>query len=267
MPSMTADLLRRLMRSWGMMTERRFERRRQEGHVEVVLGLSAVHRALKTEAGAGPESGGGDEGEAMFEVTLEGDSSAHWAAGPGLEDEPDSHICTVRDQAPGGLRLQWHGDEQARVSVGDLIALRQPDPEVAGGQWVVASIRWMRHKRSDLLQFGVQVLAPAATAVTIKPCSADRICARPVKGLELAPVDDPGIPRTLVTPGFLEHFPQPEVLVIRGDSEQLCRISRLVEGTGVFARFEYEPVAETRAHSAEDDLEGDTDVTKLWDHL
>jgi hypothetical protein len=268
MPSMTADLLRRLMRSWGMMTERKFERHRKEAHVEVVIGLSAVHRVLRAPAGSDEPSGVASGDAGMLEVTLEGDSGAYWASAPsGPDDAVESHLCTVRDETPAGLRLQWHGDDQVRLAVGDLIAVRRADPPGGGGHWAVGSVRWMRHKRADLLQFGVELLAPRAQPVTIKPCSADRVCAKPVKGLELAPQEESGIAATLVTPGFLEHFQQPDVMVIRGDSEQLCSLSRLVESTGVFARFEYEAVAETQPHAAEDDLEGDTDFTKLWEHL
>jgi hypothetical protein len=266
MPRMTADLLRRLMRSWGMMTERRFERRRQEHHVEVVLGLSEVHRALHA-ADRDTEEGGGGGGSGMLEVTLEGDSGAQWAVAAPAERTPQSHLCTVRDETPAGLRLQWHGDEQVQISVGDLIAVRRASPDGQGDDWSVGSIRWMRHKRADILQFGVQLLGSAAAAVTIRPCSEDGACGRPVKGLALPAVEEPSVPATLVAPGFLEHFQQSEVMVVRDDVEQLCRLTGLVESTGGFARFEYEPVTEARPHAPEDDLEGDTDFTKLWDHL
>jgi hypothetical protein len=91
----TADLLRRLMRSWGMLTERSFKREQRVSHAEVVLGLAAVHQVLSTAGRAGSSaSGGAVSAEPPGEAT------------PGQALRPDSQIRVIRDESRGGFRLQ-----------------------------------------------------------------------------------------------------------------------------------------------------------------
>jgi len=251
----TADLLRRVMRAWGMLTERSFEREQGVSHAEVVLGLAAVHRVLSTTGRPRSSAPGG------VSAGPPGDATSGHAL------PPDSQICVIRDESRGGFRLQWRGDDQVKVTVGGLIAVRRADREHTPSQWRVGTVRWMRQKRSDLLQFGVQLLAVEAEPVTIQPCPARGICARPVSGLRLAPSKDLGRAPMLLGPGFLEYFEGPEVVVIGSDYKQRYRLSALVESTGSFARFQYEAIGERECLSEDEYAEGDTDFARVWDDI
>ncbi len=255
-PGMTADLLRRLMRSWGMLIERRFKRERGPSHAEVVLGLAAVHRVLSKAARPGSPAPVDVVATALpDEATL------------GQPAPADSQICVIRDESRGGARLQWHGSDQIQVALGSLIAVRRADRQRTPSEWRIGTVRWMQYKRSDLLQFGVQLLAVEAEAVTIQPCPARGICARPVNGLRLSASEALGLSPMLLGPDFLEYFEGPEVVVIGAEDKQRCRLSTLVESTGSFARFEYEEIGGRESLADEESLEGDTDFTRIWDDL
>jgi hypothetical protein len=145
--------------------------------------------------------------------------------------------------------------------------VRRADREHTPSRWRVGAVRWMRHKRSDLLQFGVQLLAVEAEPVTIQPRAARGICARPVNGLRLPPSEDLGLSPMLLGPGFLEYFEGPEVVVIGSDYKPKYRLSALVESTGNFARFEYEAIGGQERLSDEEYAEGDTDFARVWDDI
>jgi len=266
---LSTDLLERLMHSWGIMTERSTDRIRQEGQMEVVLGFTATHRALTA-----PNRQSDDLGAAAheLELTLEDDSGAHWAAAAHhhqyRDHQTESFLCVIRDETPGGLRLQWHGDSRLKLSVGNLIGLRAPSPPEGDREWTLGVVRWLRATQTDAIQFGVQRLPGRPEPVQVQPLVAGQGSGRPVQGFRLLEPPASENPSSLLAPGFLEHFDDhPEVLILSRDTEQELKLTRLIESTGILARFEYEPITEPAPRASPASLEQETSFENLSDLL
>ncbi len=261
---LSADLLARLMRSWGIMTERGSERQRQDGEIEIVLGFAAAHHAL-TALGSSPRTVKGEIPNRV-ELTIEDSTAAPWAVPTDNDSERiESYLCSVLDETPAGLRLQWYGDSRLKLTVGNLIALRRPDAD-SQSSWTLGVVRWMRSEQADSVQFGIQLLSGKPEPIAIQPRVAGRSSGRPVDGFRLIP-EDQDIQPCLVAPGFLEHFDHPEVLLISQGTEQAFKLTRLIESTGVLAQFELEVMTVPAPQSVPETVDQETSFENLSELL
>ena len=183
---MNIALLQRLMQSWGMMAERRFDRFPRDGYAEMVLGLGGAHRALGGPPRADPvlESDEEDQPRPSLEhdVTLDAHLGAVWASTTRVQPDFESYRCRILDASPGGFRLEWHGDNRVKLKIGNLIAVRQTGEQGGAPGWSLGLIRWMRVAAGDAVELGVQSCAGAAEPVLMRVCSAEGRCGDFVEG-------------------------------------------------------------------------------------
>ncbi len=239
---MNVDLLQRLMQSWGMMAERRFERSLRDGYVEIVLGLRDAHQALggPPRTDPAPEH---DEEQPGFslehDVTLEARVGAAWASTTQLHVDFEAYRCRVLDASSGGFRLEWRGNNRVKLKIGNLIAVRETGERAEASGWSLGLIRWMRAKHGDTVEFGIQSCASAAEPVLMRVCSAEGRCGDFVEGFLVPEAPELSRAAALIAPGFLEHLFRPKILISRRGREETCRLTRMLESTGVAALFEY----------------------------
>ncbi len=192
------DLLRRMVRSWGLIARRRHSRVRRNSHIFVCTGLNAVHffcsgqkpfaaPELETEEAKDKQvtlpSGmnhdlEGDE-EQKDEAYIPLDEPGEGAVAENKETHARPMNGTFRpaeiyrvdrwhvmDVGPQGMFLARYGESGTYVRVGDLLGLqRAEDP----GRWSVAVARWIKSPETNSLEMGIELLAPDVKPVAVKP--------------------------------------------------------------------------------------------------
>ena len=248
-PDISPQLLRRVMQSWGMMVKREHSRVDKEGEdaVEVVLGLSAIHHFIDGETSESQPSDehGFDEGEEETEIS--GEVPLPWTVGILRNVEHKILRCAVKDVGPGGYRLRWPVDSPLKAQVGALLGIRSG--ELADEKWGIGVIRWMRAMEVNRLEVGIQMLAPAVEAVSMRACNVHGMCGERLVSLLLPPVPPTQGAETIIGPVFLNNFGA--AILLRKGIEQMVKLTRVVENTGSFAQFEFKLAADEKEGEGE----------------
>ena len=189
-----ADLLRRFGRVLaGVNVVRRSTRTVCNEPISVCIGLNATHFFASGQRHFKPEITGDDTPETtaqeptqsvndvaqtteFFDLTdpeignRQDDEESVSQPGESMPSDPWQHStnyrlypCHVKDQSAGGLGIQVTCPSELRLRVGDLVGLQFPSPD----QWRVGTIRWMRSTSPQLLDFGIQMLAPSFTPIGV----------------------------------------------------------------------------------------------------
>lgn len=185
------DLLQRLMMSVDAAPVRQHARMRATARVQVVAGLARLHAALGGEQAEGQPGAGSsasrfasrdiasaDAGDAdVWDLIYPGEllreiARNHHADDTGPAAAPieaaaeDWHLVNLSSR--GYCLLREHG-VGGRARVGELILLR----ELAGRDlpWQLGTIRWLRSRRDDGLQMGVEIIASAPVATWVRACA------------------------------------------------------------------------------------------------
>ena len=150
------DMLKRLIKQWGVAPKRMFNRAQGHADAHVCGGISALHRALsegllseKMAVNAEPES------VELSDVLRE----------TGSQKTYNCARWMVVNESAGGLTLAKEASSYAKIKVGDIIGV---EVELAG-TWEVAMVRWMQSDTDQRIELGAQRLAPQAQAIAIKP--------------------------------------------------------------------------------------------------
>ncbi len=176
------DMLRRMVRFWGMAARRQYSRStKRASQISLCVGLKAVHffsggqkpfvpPSVATQAGdAWQGMAVVDSGRELF-VDLDGDMAAAEAATPDALAANGEMFRTdrwrIRDESAGGLSLM-HIGRGSQVRVGDLLGIQGPDTDV----WRVGVARWLKSPATGQLEMGVEMLAPAVVPVAVLPVS------------------------------------------------------------------------------------------------
>jgi hypothetical protein len=101
----------------------------------------------------------------------------------------------------------------------------------------VGVVRWLTLLEGDALEFGVELMSPAATAVTIEPTIGGT---KPIPALLLIPIMPEALPDTLLTlPDTFADLREFE-LNDHGSVENV-RATTLIERTSRFDMFQFQP--------------------------
>ena len=153
-----ADLQQRLIRLWGDPPKRQFRRNPADSAIALCSGIKAI--AYFTELATT------EDPEADAKAIRDGDTI------PLLKiprDETSQLIGVepwhVLNQSANGLRLYREAGGKVGVTVGDVVGLRF----VGGRSWNVGVVRWLTSLEGESMEFGVELLAPAAVSITIEP--------------------------------------------------------------------------------------------------
>jgi hypothetical protein len=236
------DSLRRMLRFWGLAGHRHFSRRSRKQPLSLCVGLSAIHFFA---SGQTPFT----QPHAVLSVSEQGTPPPTRAdleaeASDTREAPPSSpemfRIDTrwqLRDESAGGLSLVRHGDLVPHLRVGDILGIHNPQLE----QWRIGVVRWLKSPDSQQLEMGVEMLAPSAHPVAMRPAAG--------AGVPYAPA--------LLLPG-IEVLRQPATLLVtrgscqRGEDIDILdatlpprrvRVLSIVERTGAFSQVVFADVA------------------------
>lgn len=155
-------LFTRLLRQWSGPAQRSFRRYAAGGGtVQLVAGVSTIHRLLDGLGQAPRPDAGGD-------AAVSGDVGAPAAAAPIVVNVTD---WTVTNDSAAGLALLGAPNAPLNLKAGDALALRADT-----GEWSLAVVRWVRMRDADggEIELGVERLAPRVRPLWLRALNGKR---------------------------------------------------------------------------------------------
>ncbi len=260
----SAELLYRLIRSWGIAPKRSFTRNDKEAQLEVVVGLSNLHRTMATELGDESQLRDKAHYDSKSVVSVSQPSRGDiWNifSKDKLGQQYDNYQLTqqqepeqeepkpaiprqhwhIHNESAGGYRLSIENGDGTKVQVGELLGLRARH---SSEKCEAGVIRWMRQPADGGLEVGVQVLAPEIIPVMLRNARLGGKAGEYQPALMLPEVPTIGLPATLLTPIMLFntrdelqlHHPERDIRVL---------LTERVQQTGSFSQFRFESKHET----------------------
>jgi len=248
----------------GQEPRRRHSRLAAASQVQVVLGLSQIHRALVKQLGQDLEQSPADDGRHFNSKDIEGASGNGrdiwdliYHPAPALLPKEQTFNAFRTDEhretavtagrwrlvnvSAGGYCLFSDPKQTAGARVGEVLALRERDAKDV--PWQTGVIRWMRHTPTEGLHLGVQVVAPRPKPVLIQLEEQDETRPRIDRGLLLPEVRPTGQPATLITPP-LRYAVDHRMLVSSHGSAQAVHLTRELDSTRSFSQFVFRPTGD-----------------------
>ncbi|MFQ6021207.1 MAG: hypothetical protein ACE5NW_00635 [Acidiferrobacterales bacterium] len=191
------DILRRMIRSWGLTPKRQYSRTKIRGHLSLCTGVNALHffssgrkpftppdeaeHGARAEHQATPQRASTAGRDDTRKRSPKAESTApkvpsimpgvpRWLAEAKLSTP---EVCPVdrwqlRDESARGLLLSREGEVGAHVRVGDVIGIQGAnDTDV----WHVGVVRWIKSPASGRVEMGVERIAPELKPAAVKPVS------------------------------------------------------------------------------------------------
>ena len=171
------------------------------------------------------------------------------------KEEPDIH-WKITNVSAGGYCLFWDSDLPSRALVGELISIREKEPDHTY-QWRVGVIRWMQFSQEHGLEIGVQVLSPKVTSCQVRRL--ERKNEEPFNCLMLPGIKPIQQPSTLLLPAHA--FRRGNTLnmhVYERDME--IKLGTVREHTGSFTQFQFSQINEEE--TPEDDSGNESNSNK-----
>jgi len=153
----------------------------------------------------------------------------------GLYNNYDLHWEIVNVSA-GGYCLRWNSDTASRAQIGELIALREKEPD-GNFAWRIGVIRWMQFIRDSGLEIGVQVLSPKVMSATAQ--RSNRPNEEPFECLMMPGIKPLKLPQSVL---LLAHAFRPGdrlKINIMDHQEMEIHLDSVKEHTGSFTQFQF----------------------------
>lgn len=223
------DLLSYLLKHWALSPKRIFARSEKKTAINICIGLPALHYFLSGKT-VYKSPVPAEKASEITEISLD------MTASTVLKNTAEEHHSTqwqILNESAGGVALSKPAGVNAGIRIGELLGMRAEGTEL----WTIGVARWATCDGETHLDIGAQMIAPAAKPVAIRPEG---------KGDFEVAILLPAIsalkqPLTLLTAcggytpaGVLE-------IDMEGKLAKLM-ITRLVERTSCFERFQFSPV-------------------------
>jgi len=154
--------------------------------------------------------------------------------GEPVKEAPDLH-WKITNVSAGGYCLHWDSDLPSRALVGELISIREKEPDNTW-QWRVGVIRWMQYANETSLEIGVQVLSPKVVPCRIQ--RTERKNEKPFSCLMLPGIKPIQQPSTLLLPAHAFRTGDKLKLYIYEKDMQI-KLGTVREHTGSFTQFQF----------------------------
>lgn len=235
------DTLKRMLRFWGMAGQRQFARRRSLQPLSLCVGLNAIHFFSSGQRPFMPPQA---PAVAIDQAALLPDRAALEAevleersvSAPLPELFRVDSRWQVRDESAGGLSLVRSGDVGAPIRVGDVLGIQN----AAHQPWRIGVVRWVKSADPKHVEMGVEMLAPLALPVAVRPAGMESVAY--TQALLLAPIEALRQPASLlVARGSCQ--PGEDIEVVEGEQPaRRVRVLRMVERSGAFAQVVFADV-------------------------
>lgn len=219
------DMLVHLIKHWGNPPHRMFGRFENLDPIDLSIGIAATHYYINNENQYLPSEGSIGHGGItlnLADMPSAGSSTVSY----------NCSSCVVMNESAGGVALGSFDDAQISLRVGEILGLR---PEKSS-EWRLGVVRWASNSENSI-EIGAQMLAPNAIPVALRPVEESTFI--PAFLLPESPALKQ--PATLLAPRGL-HRPAREVEIDRGGKQSSVLLTRLVERTNTFERFQFSPI-------------------------
>jgi len=235
------DSLKRMLRFWGLAGRRQFSRRHSPRQLSLCVGINAVHFFCDGQrpftSPQAPVAIPERAAELPDRMALEAESQDERPVTAPLPElfRIDSR-WQVRDESAGGLSLARSGEAGIPVRVGDVIGLQN----LALNQWRVGAVRWVKSADAQHVEMGVEMLAPHAHPLAVRPAGTDVVPYSPA--LLLPPIEALRQPATLlVARGTCQ--PGEDIEIAENESQpRRVRVINVVERSSSFAQVVFADV-------------------------
>jgi hypothetical protein len=256
-PLANPELVRHLAATLGLPPMRQSIRLPVQASMEVVVGLSQIHRALADDYGidslspqaADPRfvgrdvrndlhNGDGDIWSLIYPVDLLRRMATPAKAGNTIsarERAGHGQNWTLLNTSAGGYCLQSDPTQPCKAQVNDLVAIRERGDKRYS--WQLGVIRWMQ-QLPDGLQAGIQILGAEPVPILASGLQHAKRTGSPARSLLLPADKATGRPATLLTTPLPQELPQ-QMLLTGPAGEHEVFLIRLLESCDGFVQFEY----------------------------
>ena len=258
------SLLRKYLHTLGSAPKRAFVRTNLNFELEIAIGLTAIHALIVENLTAKTDNMDDTESEELQttgEITLslsplgpqfdETGYAPNTASGGWLQDQSSSswtddsqekrHTtvpCKTFNESAGGYCIDLSGSNTQGIRVGELIGIQSATKRA---QFSIGVTRWLRNIPALGLQIGVEILAVSADAIFVHPLDRRDDAESSQNALLLPEQQISKQPSSLIVQPFFHRVDDVVWVTIAGEQRQV-RLTNLMEVTGAFARFQYQPL-------------------------
>ncbi|MCG2633672.1 MAG: hypothetical protein J4A00_01930 [Gammaproteobacteria bacterium] len=220
-------MLRGLARGLGGRAMRRSERLYKQGRVQMCRGINAAHYFVNGGNSFVPPDMDFARSAEFVELKANIPKTVDTSS-DGFEVDQWNRVNLSAD----GLALLRDSSSQLRISVGDVLGLRQDE-----GTWSIGIIRRANMKKGGQLLIGIQIVAFQSRPVSVRRLDRDSDGFSPA--LLLPKNSQSGQPVRLLThAGICDEGT--ELLLTIGDETNRVKVSHLVEASGSYELLEFD---------------------------
>ncbi|MDX1486979.1 MAG: hypothetical protein R3268_02180 [Acidiferrobacterales bacterium] len=247
------EMLRRMIKFWGLTPQRRFARTQTRGHLSVCTGINALHffgsggKPFAPPVHPPPESQA-PAGKPAQVAKPPNDPRAKPARGPAATPRPglpkwlaETKLPTpesypvdrwrLQDESARGLLLLREGEMLGQLRVGDVLGMQSGGDL---GNWHVGVIRWIKSPQPRRVEMGVERLAPKVSPVALRVSPSVGRSTPYVQGLLLPAMPVLQRPAALLAPRGLYEAGRALEMVLGNGPSRMLRPIKLLERTATF---------------------------------
>jgi hypothetical protein len=140
------DLLTYLIKHWGIIPQRLFNRLKKNGELEIVTGITAIHHVLNSKPLANILIvRHADELEAQHQTVR----ASRWQ---------------ILNISATGMSVRRHPTAEKNIRIGHVLGIKAKHEDV----WSIGVVRWASCGTRDRLDMGVQLIAPSAQSAMLR---------------------------------------------------------------------------------------------------
>lgn len=213
------DMLAYLIKHWGVIPKRVFNRSRKNDAVELTAGVAATHYFIN--------------GQRIFQAPDSFSNVTEITSHASSSSSKPKHFKTSRWQAlnisAGGMALKKFPISDATLRVGDILGVKSGSDQA----WSLAILRWASNDNQQL-EIGTQLVAPSAEPIAVKLPSRDAF----EPALLLPEIPALKQPASIIADCGC-YGPARVLELHQGDRTLKILLTKLVDRTGSFERFQF----------------------------
>jgi hypothetical protein len=248
------EMLRRMIKFWGLTPQRKFARTQTRGHLSVCTGINALHffgsggkpfaplmdpateesrASARKQVQAGKSPDDAKAKPAQTPAATPSPGLPKWLAEtkvPAPESFPVDR-WRLQDESARGLLLLREGEMVGQLRVGDVLGMQSASNP---GNWHAGVIRWIKSPQPRRVEMGVERLAPKVTPVALRLSASVGGSTPYAQGLLLPAMPVLQRPAALLAPRGLYQAGRTLELVVGNNPSRTVRPLKLLERTATF---------------------------------
>jgi len=292
-------LLKQLIDAWDSRGKRSFSRSPAAGSIDLSVGLNSTHFLIE-ECNRPPvkepeeiveedNSGFIDDTKNPLDINHttfsiepipgEADGEHYWDRNPNSHIRDLTPLAEATNEATevkpnytyqpwkalnisaGGYCLLWDHDNSSNAQIGEIVGIKETGQD-GGNTWRIGVVRWMQYLRHQGLKLGIQILSPNATTIQSRLLKGRASKKKEYSCLGLPEMKAMHQPASILTPAL--HYKVGDALILNNQGNLMnVQLTRLVENTGNFARFQYAPLNTREDKAFEEALNVQTNEWKF----